>query len=283
MSGFCISGILTWRRDTLVTCAAHLNHAAYPAIRFFACRIGLGTVNGEFRGYSRSPTWFSGASALRSASLAPAQRFLSHSSADDCGHALARHRLRARGLHCVGFWSRPCDRRLRCRFHDSRLAELSGGGRNCFHHLRFDLHAVSRGEAGTRRGENFLRHHHGDDGGAGGGNFAGGNLHAPNHPPHVQRIHRRTAGALRAPHANSSAGATFLLCRWRGFGGAALAATVLVSRFRTAAVQRCNHSRRNPAFAPAGHFVTGLGSAGRQLSGAVSHQRRRRSAHRDWL
>ena len=122
--------------------------------------------------------------------FAPAQRVLGHAAADDGGHAFARDRLRARGLYRLRLRRRTCDRRLRRRLHHPRLAKLPGGGRDCLHHFRFDLHPVSRREQGRRSAEDILGHHHGDDRGAGCGSAAGGVFYSGNFTPSFSRVQR---------------------------------------------------------------------------------------------
>src|ERR1700745_959705 len=94
--------------------------------------------------------------------VAPAQRLLRHSAADDRGDAVEDHWLRSRGVHCLGFWRGAGDRRVRRWVHDPRLAELSGGRRNRFHHLRLHLYSFPRGKKGAGRTEDFFRDHYGD-------------------------------------------------------------------------------------------------------------------------
>src|SRR5512146_193882 len=81
------------------------------------------------------------------AAVTRAHGFQRHAAADDGGAAVARDRLRARGLHRLGIRRRRPDRRLQRGLHPAGLAELHHGRRDRLHHLHLDLHALSVAES----------------------------------------------------------------------------------------------------------------------------------------
>ena len=74
--------------------------------------------------------------------------------------------------------------------------------------------------------------------------------------------------AVRSPHAHPSAGADFLLCRWSGFGGVAVAPAVSVPGLWAADLQRIHHCGRGHRRTAFRHRFVGVWGAGREaLSG----------------
>ena len=101
---------------------------------------------------------------------------------NDHGAAVARGRLRARDLHCMGLRRRESHGRLQRRLHHSRLAELPGGRRHGLDYVRFHLHPIPGGEARSGRQENLLHHYYGDERGAGNRHPCGRGIHAATDP-----------------------------------------------------------------------------------------------------
>ena len=68
------------------------------------------------------------------------------------------------------------------------------------------------------------------------GILADGDLHSRDFTPALPQIQCGTDAALHSPDPHSASGATFLLRRWRGFCGIAVATAVSVSRLRAASL-----------------------------------------------
>ena len=121
------------------------------------------------------------------------------------------------------------------------LNYIVAGGRG-FHHVHFDLHALSGGEARRGCAENVLHHHHRDDGGDDRGDDWDGDFRSPVCALVREGIFAGQDRTVRSPDADSAAGADLLLCRWSGLGGVAFAPAVSVPGVWAADLQRVHHS-----------------------------------------